>query len=169
MRDVGAYFSSQKIVPGVADDSVIASGPYQGKKFWQAGEQLYRGGDPSRDIPACMACHGPTGSGNPGPPYPRIGGQHAQYVAAKLTAFHGGLVLGQNQYANAVMAKVASRLTDQEIQALATYVEGLHASSADAPAVATGPAASSAPATATPAPVAPPASASTSAAQPTRQ
>lgn len=136
MRDVGAYFASQKIVPGVADDSVIKDGPYQGKKFWQVGEQIYRGGDPARNIPACMACHGPTGSGNPGPPYPHLGGQHAQYVAAQLTAFRGGLVLGKNQYANPVMSQVAHDLSDQEIQSLATYVEGLHASNADVPATA---------------------------------
>ena len=63
MRDVGAYFASQKIVPGVADDTAIKDGPYQGKKFYQAGEQIYRGGDPVRNVPACMACHGPSGAG----------------------------------------------------------------------------------------------------------
>ena len=134
MRDVGAYFASQKIVSGVADDTVIKDGPYQGMKFYQAGEQIYRGGDPVRNVPACMACHGPSGAGNPGPAYPNLGGQHAKYVAAQLTAFRGGLVLGKKEYASVVMSQVAHNLTDQEIQALATYVEGLHASSADAAA-----------------------------------
>ena len=134
MRDVGAYFASQKIVSGVADDTMIKDGPYQGKKFYQAGEQIYRGGDPVRNIPACMACHGPSGAGNPGPAYPNLGGQHAKYVAAQLTAYRGGLVLGKGEYASVVMSQVAHNLTDQEIQALATYVEGLHASSADAAA-----------------------------------
>ena len=140
MRDVGAYFASQKIVPGVADDSVIKDGPYQGKKFYEVGQMIYRGGDPARNVPACMACHGPTGAGNPGPAYPHLGGQHAKYVAAQLTAFHGGLVLGKGQYANTVMSQVAHNLTDQEIQALATYVEGLHSSNADAAAATTQPA-----------------------------
>jgi len=126
MRDVGAYFASQKVLPGVADDTVITTGPNQGLKFYAVGERLYRGGDAARGIPACMACHGPTGAGNPGPAYPTLGGQHAKYVSARLTAFRGGLVLGKGDYANPVMAGVAKNLTDEEIQALSTYVEGLH-------------------------------------------
>jgi cytochrome c553 len=161
MRDVGAYFASQKVVPGVADDTVIKDGVYQGKKFYEVGQMIYRGGDAARNVPACMACHGPTGAGNPGPAYPNLGGQHAKYVADKLTAFRGGLVLGQKGYANAVMSQVTHNLTDQEIQALATYVEGLHASSADAPAatVATAAPTAAAPsaAAASPAPASTPA------------
>jgi cytochrome c553 len=163
MRDVGAYFASQKVVPGVADDTLIKDGPYQGKKFYEVGQMIYRGGDSARNVPACMACHGPTGAGNPGPAYPNLGGQHAKYVADKLTAFRGGLVLGQKEYANAVMSQVTHNLTDQEIQALATYVEGLHASSADAPggtvvtaAVPASAAAATAPATAPASKPAPP-------------
>ena len=131
MRDVGAWFASQKTLPGVADDTTIKSGPNQGKKFYQVGEQIYRGGDAARGIPACMACHGPTGAGNPGPAYPTLGGQHAAYVSTRLTAFRGGLVLGKGDYANPVMAGVAKNLTDEEIQALATYVNGLHPTSND--------------------------------------
>jgi cytochrome c553 len=157
MRDVGAYFASQKVVPGVADDTAIKDGVYQGKKFYEVGQMIYRGGDPVRNVPACMACHGPTGAGNPGPAYPNLGGQHAKYVADKLTAFRGGLVLGQKEYANAVMSQVAHNLTDQEIQALATYVEGLHASSADVPAAnAAAPAATAAAPSAASTPAAPP-------------
>lgn len=131
MRDIGAYFASQKVQAGVADDSLIKSGPDAGKKYYLVGQQLYRGGDAARGIPACMACHGPTGAGNPGPAYPNIGGQHAQYVVARLKAFHGGLVLGKGDWAKPEMALVARNLTDDEIQALATYVEGLHAASGD--------------------------------------
>jgi len=160
MRDVGAYFASQKVVPGVADDTAIKDGGvYQGKEFYEVGQMIYRGGDPTRNVPACMACHGPTGAGNPGPAYPNLGGQHAKYIADKLTAFRGGLVLGQKEYANAVMSQVAHNLSDQEIQALATYAEGLHASSADAPAAAVATAAPSAAASS--APAASPAPAST--------
>ncbi|MBS0194954.1 MAG: cytochrome c4 [Proteobacteria bacterium] len=132
MRDIGAYFASQKVTAGVADDSVIKTGPNAGKKFYMVGQQLYRGGDPARGIPACMACHGPTGAGNPGPAYPNIGGQHAKYIVERLTAFHGGLVLGKGDWAKPEMAQVARNLTDEEIQALATYVEGLHPAAEDA-------------------------------------
>lgn len=127
MRDIGAYFASQKVLPGVADETVIAAGPHQGKKFYQVGEAIYRGGDAARGIPACAACHGPTGTGNPGPAYPALAGQHARYTADLLQRYRAGAAYGRGENANAVMAGVASRLTDEEIQALATYIEGLHA------------------------------------------
>ncbi|HZV22654.1 MAG TPA: c-type cytochrome, partial [Luteimonas sp.] len=75
MRDLGAYFAQQKAGAGIADDSKVASGPYAGMKYFEAGQKLFRGGDPARGVPACMACHGPTGAGNPGPAYPHVAGQ----------------------------------------------------------------------------------------------
>ena len=127
MRDIGAHFAAQKPLPGIADETPIAEGPNQGKKFYQVGERLWRGGDEARGIPACLACHGPAGHGNPGPAYPAIAGQHANYTATQLTAYRAGQVLGNGTNANAVMAGVSKYLTDEEIQALATYVQGLHA------------------------------------------
>ena len=136
MRDIGAWFASQTVTAGVADDSVIKDGSNQGKKFYQVGQQLFRGGDAARGIPACMACHGPTGAGNPGPAYPNLGGQHAKYIVERLTAFRGGLALGQGAFKNEVMSQVAKNLTDEEIQALATYAEGLHPAVAGAASTA---------------------------------
>jgi len=127
MRDIGAFYAKQTVMPGMADDSQISEGKYAGKKFYQVGEQLYRGGDLERGVPACIGCHGPSGAGNPGPAYPSIGGQHAKYTAAQLTAFHGGQVWGRGENANTVMVGVTKYLTEQEIQALSSYVEGLHA------------------------------------------
>ena len=126
MRDIGAYYSTQKIIAGVADDSVIASGPNAGKKFYQVGEKIYRAGNPSTGVPACMACHGPTGAGMPGPTYPALGGQHATYTAATLTTFHDGMVWGKDKNANVIMSQVAKNLSTEEIQGLATYLQGLH-------------------------------------------
>ena len=83
-------------------------------------------------MPACQACHGPDGRGNPGSAWPQLGGQHAGYTANALTAFRDGMVWGKDANANALMAGVAGNLTDEEIQALATYIEGLH-NVADAP------------------------------------
>lgn len=131
MRDIGAHYAGQKVVPGVADDTVIAEGPNAGRKFYEVGQRLWRAGDADRGIPACQACHGPAGTGVPGA-YPSLAGQHAGYTAAALTNFRGGLVWGKDAAANAVMAGVAAPLTDEEIQALATFVEGLH-NVADAP------------------------------------
>ncbi|KAA2284004.1 c-type cytochrome [Arenimonas fontis] len=139
MRDIGAHYASQKALPGVADDSVIADGPNAGRKFYEVGQALWRSGDADRGIPACQACHGPAGAGVPGT-YPAIAGQHAAYTALQLKAFRDGQVWGQGDRANAVMAGVAARLTDEEIQALASFAEGLHhiADAAEAGAVAQG-------------------------------
>lgn len=125
MRDVGAYFATQRVLAGIGDDSVIKEGPNQGKKYYQVGERIYRGGK-ADGTPSCIACHGPTGRGIPGPTYPAIGGQHASYTAAKLTAFKTGTIWGKEDQSNAVMKAVAKNLSDEEIQALATYLQGLH-------------------------------------------
>jgi cytochrome c553 len=134
MRDIGAYFGSQKVIAGIADESPVASGPNQGRKFYQVGERLYRGGKAEAGVPACMACHGPAGHGNPGPSYPSVGGQHAGYTVTQLTAFRNGTVWGKDANANAIMSAVARNLSDEEIQALATYIQGLHNASAVAKA-----------------------------------
>lgn len=127
MRDIGAFYATQAPAAGVADDARIQTGPNAGMKFYQVGERLYRAGDAERGIPACMACHGPDGRGNPGPPYPNVAGQYADYSARMLEAYRDGMVLGSAEHANSVMAQVAADLTDEEIQSLASYLEGLHA------------------------------------------
>jgi len=127
MRDIGAYFATQTVTAGIADDSVITTGPNAGLKFYQVGEKLYRGGDAERGIPACLSCHGPSGRGNPGSAYPAIAGQHATYTALQLQRFHAGTAWGRDKSLNTIMVDVAKQLTDQEIEALASYLEGLHA------------------------------------------
>ncbi|TCT23491.1 c-type cytochrome [Thermomonas haemolytica] len=127
MRDVGAWFAEQKAGAGVADDTVIADGPNKGMKFYQVGERLFRDGDASRGIPACMACHGPAGSGNPGPAYPALHGQDATYVARRLEEYRAGTSSYKNPAHFQLMAMVSKPLTDEEIQSLASYVQGLHA------------------------------------------
>lgn len=125
MRDIGAYYATQKpLNAGVADDGVIAAGPYEGKKFYEVGRKLYNAGKPG--VAACTACHGPVGRGNPGPSYPSLTGQHAGYTSAKLQAFKTGQVWGKGDNAKAQMAEIAAKLSDEEIQALATYLQGLH-------------------------------------------
>lgn len=126
MRDIGAYFATQKGQAGVADDTVIKTGPNADKKFYQVGESLWRAGRPADGVPACMACHGPTGRGNPGPAYPSLGGQHAAYTVAKLQLFRGGESYGKDANANVIMAQIAKSLSDEDIQSLGTYIEGLH-------------------------------------------
>jgi len=114
MRDVGAYFASQKATPGVADEALVAH-----------GQTLFREGDVARGIPACMACHSPDGRGNPGAMYPQLAGQHAQYVEATLKAWQDGTVWGTSVHAQ-IMPTIAKKLDAQDITALSSYIEGLH-------------------------------------------
>ncbi|KAF1712114.1 cytochrome C [Pseudoxanthomonas kalamensis DSM 18571] len=132
MRDIGAYFATQTGGAGLADDGVVADGPYAGMKFYEIGQQLYRSGDASREIPACMACHGPTGAGNPGPAYPRLGGQHQEYLVTRLQEYRTGTTTQTDPALFNIMAQVAHSLTDQEIQALSSYLQGLHDRADDA-------------------------------------
>jgi cytochrome c553 len=126
MRDIGAFYASKSTLPGVADEQLYAR-----------GEQLYRGGDKNSRTPACMACHGPTGRGNPGAAFPALAGQHADYTKTMLQMFRDGTVFGTEAEANRVMAGVAAFLSDADIEALATYIEGLHDAEATAAPIAT--------------------------------
>lgn len=130
MRDIGAWFASQKAGAGIADDTAIAAGPNKGMKFYQVGEELYRAGDSARGIPACMACHGPSGAGNPGPAYPSVHGQDGAYVARRLQEYRTGTTTAKDATHFNLMASVAKPLTDEEIQSLGSYVQGLHARTA---------------------------------------
>jgi cytochrome c553 len=126
MRDIGAFFATQAAGAGIADDSVITSGPNQGMKFYQVGQKLFRSGDMARGIPACMACHGPAGAGNPGPAYPHIGGQQADYVARRLQEYRAGTTSEADPHLFNMMATIAKSLTDEEISSLGSYLQGLH-------------------------------------------
>ena len=83
------------------------------------GERIYRGGISDRQVSACAGCHSPTGTGIPSQ-YPRLGGQHAEYTAAQLTAFRDGV---RNN--SLPMTQVAAKLNDKEIRAVADYIAGL--------------------------------------------
>jgi cytochrome c553 len=125
MRDIGAYFATQKGAAGVADESPVpAGGKHAGEKYWQVGERVFRAGNAKAGVPACLACHGPVGRGNPGPAYPSVGGQHAAYTTARMNYFRAGS--DKAKASSPAMVEIAARLTDEEIQGLATYVEGLH-------------------------------------------
>lgn len=153
MRDLGAYYANQKSGAGIADDSVIAEGPNKGKKFYEVGEKLFRSGDAARGIPACMACHGPAGAGNPGPAYPHVGGQQAWYVARRLEEYRSGITTLADPKDFNIMAAVAKPLSDEEIQSLGSYLQGLHERADDVTTAQSAPA--PAPAPPAPAPAAP--------------
>jgi cytochrome c553 len=121
MLDVATYFSTQTLTGLEADPS-----------YWQAGQKLYRGGDPARGIPACMACHGPSGHGNPAAGYPSLHSQHAEYVVKELNDYAGGkryATTDKGESAGganaAIMATIAQRLSPEDMRNLASYVQGL--------------------------------------------
>ena len=118
MHDIGAYFAAKSSLPGVADDKLLAR-----------GQALYRGGDATLGVPACMACHGPDGRGMAGAGFPQLGGQWADYIQAKLKDWKSGTTWGDDANAK-IMPPIAQRLGDNDIAALASYVEGLHTAAA---------------------------------------
>lgn len=87
------------------------------------GEALYRGGNLETGVAACMACHGPTGAGNPAAGYPALKGQHATYTAKQLAAYADGSRVTDGK--TRIMRDIAQRLSKEEIEALSSYVQGL--------------------------------------------
>lgn len=111
MRNVAAYYASQKLKPAAAKDKELAA----------LGQKLYRGGNPAAGLPACAGCHGPAGAGMPAQ-YPRIAGQFPEYIDAQLKAFRSG---ARANDPNGMMRGVAAKMSDREIQAVAEYAAGL--------------------------------------------
>ena len=110
MADMDAWYSSQTMTVG-------AVSPDQ-EEDARAGEAIYRGGIAEYNVPSCMGCHGPSGSGIP-PAYPRLGGQYAVYLEAELKAFKSGV------RAHPIMQPIAFVLSDQQIRQLALYLSAL--------------------------------------------
>jgi len=110
--NLAAYFSIQKRKPGVADKTLVT-----------LGEKIYRGGKPDKGTAACMACHGPTGAGNPAAGYPALNGQHSAYTTLQLKAFRHG---DRDNDPAGMMRTEAAGLSDDEIKAVASYISGLH-------------------------------------------
>jgi cytochrome c553 len=113
MQDLAAYFAAQTPAGMEADPAKVSE-----------GERLYRGGDQKGGIAACAACHGPSGHGNPAASFPSIRSQHASYVVAQLKAYRSS-ARKTDQEQNQMMRNVASGLSDSQIEALASYVQGL--------------------------------------------
>jgi cytochrome c553 len=113
--DIAAYYSQQAVSGGVADESKVV-----------LGEQIFRAGNAESGVPACMACHGPAGEGNPPAGYPALAGQHALYAGKMLSRFRSGENWGEDDGSSQIMNGAAARLTDEEIEAVASYLQGLY-------------------------------------------
>ena len=112
MADLGAYYASQAPDIGVAD-----------KEKSKLGKKIFEAGNKISGVSACMACHGPTGSGNPTARFPRLGGQHATYTIKALKDFRSHV---RSNDPGKMMQTVTAHMTDEEIDAVASYIEGLH-------------------------------------------
>jgi cytochrome c553 len=118
MQALGAFFAQQKTKPSTAKDRELVA----------AGQKIFRGGNASSGLPACAACHSPDGAGIP-KRYPRVGGQYADYTLAQLKAFKAGERGADKEGKDIngkVMAEIASRMSEREMQAVAEFTSGLH-------------------------------------------
>jgi len=111
MKDLAAYFAAQKQSENTAKN----------KDTLELGKKLYRAGDQAKGLAACASCHGPAGSGMPAQ-YPRISGQHAEYIESQLKAFRDG---GRANDPAKMMRMIALKMTDAEIKAVSDYIAGL--------------------------------------------
>jgi cytochrome c553 len=117
MKALGVYFSRQKPKGLAAKDAALV----------RAGQKLYRGGDAAAGVPACAACHSPSGAGIP-KNYPRLAGQYADYTYAQLKAFKAGergADKDDKDINGSIMVTIASKMTDAQMKSAAEYTSGL--------------------------------------------
>jgi cytochrome c553 len=117
MEDIAAYFNSQSVKIGAASD----------KAKRELGERIYRGGNETKGVAACMACHGPNGAGNPPAKFPALSGQNADYVSKTMRDLRdGNRGFDDKDDAGKTMRIIAKKMSDAEIDAVAHYISGLH-------------------------------------------
>jgi len=113
LSDIAAYFASQKGSVGAADPKLV-----------ERGKQLFNGGDIANGLPACTGCHSPNGAGIAAAGFPHLGGQHASYIAKQLTDFREGN--RTNDGDATTMRSIAAKLSNKDIEAVSSYIQGLH-------------------------------------------
>ena len=111
MADLAAYFNSQRNTGLEADPST-----------WEAGQKLFRAGDASRGIPACMACHGPAARGNDAAKFPALRGQHSVYTVKQLQDYASG---ARPTGPNNIMQSISKKLTADDMRNVASYLQGI--------------------------------------------
>ena len=113
LADIAAYYAKQKNSVGAADPKLV-----------ERGQALFRGGDLSKGLPACTGCHSPDGVGNAPAGFPHLGGQHADYIEKQLIGFREGD--RTNDGDSMTMRSISAKLSNKDIKALASYIQGLH-------------------------------------------
>jgi len=112
IRNLAYYLSQQELN---AETAATATN----EETMERGLSIWRGGIAARGVPACAGCHAPNGAGLPGK-YPRIAGQHPDYIAAQLRLFRDGDRANSQE-----MFEIADRMSDRDISAVADYAAGL--------------------------------------------
>lgn len=112
MRDLSAYYASQKMTLGKASADL-----------YEMGQAIYRGGDRKSGITACIGCHQAKGLGNDLAGFPRLSGQNEEYTAQQLKKYRDG---SRQTDPNEIMRDIASRMSDEQIEAVSNYVAGLY-------------------------------------------
>ncbi|MCK5715938.1 MAG: cytochrome c4 [Thiomargarita sp.] len=113
MYNLAAYYSSLPSTTETVSD-----------EFVTLGQKIYRGGNKKSGLPACIACHGANGKGNPAAKYPAISGQHAAYSKKQLMDYKSKV---RKPVGNAaIMHDVAFKMSDAEMNAVTHYMQGLH-------------------------------------------
>lgn len=113
MANLGAFYEAQTPILRTAPPETV-----------EQGERIYRGGIPEAGVPACAACHGPGGKGNPMADYPVIRGQHATYLVATLKEYAAGTRMSDKRQSQ-MMRNIASAMTEEQMRAVAGYMQGL--------------------------------------------
>ena len=112
MDDLAVFYASFPASVGVTPN-----------QYLKRGEQLYRGGDFNKHITACIACHGPKGTGNAQAGFPVISGQHAAYAILQLQLFKDKK---RSNDLNSIMRDISARMDMDDMTAVAHYIAGLH-------------------------------------------
>lgn len=124
LQDISAYFAAQTMqLSGAKDINVQINAGIEVDGL-ELGERIYRSGNLANGVAACSGCHAPDGHGNAPAGYPRLSGQHADYIAKQLTAFRAGNRVNDGE--PMTMRLVAEKLSDAEIKAVANFIAGLH-------------------------------------------
>jgi cytochrome c553 len=107
---IAAYYAEQPAAHQRAEGGAAAIGE---------GRTLFTQGAPDRGIPACSSCHGDRGQGMA--TFPRIAGQHADYIAKQLLVFKRT----EQRPDGAAMEAVAHQLTPADIANAAAFLQTL--------------------------------------------
>ncbi len=109
INELAEYFSRQK--PMLAPPGKAATN--------ERGEKIFRTGLPDQGVTQCSACHGAQGQGNG--LFPRLAGQHANYVVRQLKVFK----LTDKRPRGGPMKGVTHNLSEADMVAVASYIASL--------------------------------------------